>query len=109
MFLGWGTYNINFAKEGRDNPRWYRCVFWDGARLVSKKRDAICVLPSSVLYQAKQEWCSRVVPNTRTLEQCNVYKGSAPRAADAARYARARKTTTKCEGGRKKRPMIWCI
>ena len=37
------------------------------------------------------------------------YKGSAPRAADAARHARARKNTTKCEGGRKKRAMILCI
>ena len=34
-----------------------------------------------------------------------VYKGSAPRAGDAARYARARKNTTKSEGGRK-RPMV---
>ena len=38
-----------------------------------------------------------------------IYKGSAPRAADAARYARARKNATKtCKGGRKRRPMIWC-
>ena len=38
-----------------------------------------------------------------------IYKGSAPRAADAARYARARKIlTNKCEGGSKKRPMILC-
>ena len=37
-----------------------------------------------------------------------MYKGSALWAADAARYAPARKNTTKCEGGRKKRPMIWC-
>ena len=36
-----------------------------------------------------------------------MYKGSAPRAADAARYARAKKiSTNKCEGGRKKRSMI---
>ena len=34
------------------------------------------------------------------------YKGSAPRAADTARYARASKNTGKCEGGGK-RPMIW--
>ena len=35
------------------------------------------------------------------------YKGSAPRAADAARCARARKiSTNKCEVGRKKRPII---
>ena len=32
--------------------------------------------------------------------------GSAPRAADAARFARAWKKSTKCEGGRKKRPMV---
>ena len=31
------------------------------------------------------------------------------RADDAARYARARKTSTKREGGRKKRPMLGCI
>ena len=40
-----------------------------------------------------------------------VYKGSAPRAADAARYARARQGRMQletCKGGRKKRPMIWC-
>ena len=35
-----------------------------------------------------------------------VYKGSAPRAAEASRHARAREISTKCEGGRKKRPMI---
>ena len=34
------------------------------------------------------------------------YKRSAPRAADAARYARSRKISTKCEGGREKGPMI---
>ena len=33
---------------------------------------------------------------------CNIYyKGSAPRAADAAHYARARENATKCEGGTK--------
>ena len=40
-----------------------------------------------------------------------VYKGSAPRAADAARYARARQGRTQlktCKGGKKKRPTIWC-
>ena len=37
------------------------------------------------------------------------HKGSAPRAADAARYACAKKKATKtCKGSRKKRPMIWC-
>ena len=39
------------------------------------------------------------------------YKGSAPRAADAARYARSRQGRMQlktCKGGRKKRPMIWC-
>ena len=52
---------------------------------------------------------------TSTTCQCfrvvldGVYKGSAPRAADAAPYARARNDTTKCEGARIKRPMIWCI
>ena len=37
-------------------------------------------------------------------------QGSAPRATDAARYARARKDATEtCKRGRKKRPMvIWC-
>ena len=35
---------------------------------------------------------------------CWLYKGSAPRAADATRYARARKNTAKCEGGTKKDP-----
>ena len=36
-----------------------------------------------------------------------LYKGPAPRAADAARCACARKSSpNKCEGGRKKRPMI---
>ena len=40
----------------------------------------------------------------------HMYKSSAPRAADAARYARARKiSTTKCVGGRKKRPMILSV
>ena len=34
-------------------------------------------------------------------------QGSAPRAGDAARYARARKNATEtCKGGRKKRPVI---
>ena len=46
------------------------------------------------------------------LIRCRIlYKGSAPQAADAARYARARKNTTKCETGRraeKRGPMIWC-
>ena len=40
-----------------------------------------------------------------------LYKGSALRAADAARYARARQGRMQlktCKGGRKKRPMIWC-
>ena len=40
-----------------------------------------------------------------------LYKGSYPRAADAARYARARQERMQlkaCNGGRKKRPMIWC-
>ena len=40
-----------------------------------------------------------------------LYKGSAPRAAGAARYARARQGRMQlktCKGGRKKRPMIWC-
>ena len=37
-------------------------------------------------------------------------QGSAPRAADAARYARARKNATEtCKRGREKRPVIiWC-
>ena len=35
---------------------------------------------------------------------CNcIYKGPAPRASNAARYARARKNTTKCEGGKTER------
>ena len=41
----------------------------------------------------------------------NIYKGSAPRAADVARYARARKGRMQlqtCKGGKMKRPMIWC-
>ena len=38
----------------------------------------------------------------------NMYKRSGPRAAAAARYARARKISTKYEGGREKRPMILC-
>ena len=38
------------------------------------------------------------------------YKGFALRAASTAHYARARKSATKREGGRKKkRPLIWCI
>ena len=40
-----------------------------------------------------------------------IYKRSAPRAASAARYARARQgrmQLKRCKGGRKKRPMIWC-
>ena len=36
------------------------------------------------------------------------HKSSAPGAADAARYARATKNTTKYEEGRNKRPAIWC-
>ena len=39
------------------------------------------------------------------------YKGSAPRAADATRYARARQGRMQLKtykGGREKRPMIWC-
>ena len=32
------------------------------------------------------------------------YMGPAPRAADSARYARARKNTTNCEGGQKEDP-----
>ena len=40
------------------------------------------------------------------------YKGSAPRPADAALFARAREGRMQlpntCKGGRKKRPMIWC-
>ena len=45
------------------------------------------------------------------LQYC--YKGSDPRAAYTARYARDGRiirtsTTNKCEGGRKERPMIWC-
>ena len=35
------------------------------------------------------------------------YKGTASPAADAPRYARTRKNTKTCEGGRKKRPLIW--
>ena len=34
------------------------------------------------------------------------FKGSAPRAADAACYTHARKNTPECERGRKK-PMVW--
>ena len=34
------------------------------------------------------------------------YKRSAPREANAGRYARARKISTKRERGREKRPMI---
>ena len=40
-----------------------------------------------------------------------LHKGCAPRAADAARYARARQGRMQlktCKGGRKKRPIIWC-
>ena len=38
-----------------------------------------------------------------------MYKGSAPRVAHAALYARARKFATEiCKGSRKKRPMICC-
>ena len=37
------------------------------------------------------------------------YKGSVPRAVDAARYARARQNATKTfKGVNKKRSMIWC-
>ena len=39
------------------------------------------------------------------------YKGSPPRAADAARHTRARQGRMQlkiCKGGRKKRHMIWC-
>ena len=39
------------------------------------------------------------------------YKGSSPRAADAARYARGRQGRMQLKtlkGGRKKRPMNWC-
>ena len=42
---------------------------------------------------------------------CTKYKGSAPRAADAARYARARQGRMQlktCIIGGRKRPMIWC-
>ena len=39
---------------------------------------------------------------------CSAYKGFDPRAADAARFARVSKNTTKCEGGRKERLMMWC-
>ena len=34
-------------------------------------------------------------------------KGSAPRAAPPARLAHG-SATTKCDGGSKQRPMIWC-
>ena len=40
-----------------------------------------------------------------------IYKGSAPRAAEAARYVRARLKRMQlktCKAGKKKRPMIWC-
>ena len=40
------------------------------------------------------------------MDNSSSYKRSAPRAADTARYACARKISTKCEGGREKRPMI---
>ena len=52
------------------------------------------------------------IHSSRYPYQCYLwYKGSAPRAADAARYARERQGTIPlktCKGGRKKRPMIWC-
>ena len=49
---------------------------------------------------SQQQPCLSI--NTRT-------KGSAPRAASAARYACARKNSTdNCEEGREKRPTIWC-
>ena len=41
---------------------------------------------------------------SRKIKISNYYTGSARRAADA-RYARASKISTECEGGRKKRPM----
>ena len=44
----------------------------------------------------------------KLISEYDIYSGSATRAAGAARYARARNISTICEGGRKKRPMIWC-
>ena len=61
----------------------------------------------------KSDSCGRKCISLSSVS-CKYYKGSAPRAADAARYARARqggmqlKTYQVCKGGRKKRPMIWC-
>ena len=64
-----------------------------------------------------QSCCCVLCLVTSHIEQClDMHdKGSAPRAADAARYqtpatlAQGRiPGTTKCEEGRKKSPMIWC-
>ena len=51
-----------------------------------------------------------LIPATWWYSVLNKAQGSAPRAADAARYARARKNATETfKGGRKKRPVIiWC-
>ena len=43
------------------------------------------------------------------LAAVRITKDCAPRAADAARHARARRNEAKREGGRKKQPMIWRI
>ena len=51
--------------------------------------------------------CTAVVDNVHT----RIYNGSAPRAADAACYGRAKQRRMHlqtCERGRKKRPMTWC-
>ena len=44
-----------------------------------------------------------------SVSMCMDYKSSAPLAADAARYPRTRKMSTKFEDGRKKRPTIGAI
>ena len=61
-----------------------------------------CIVIQHPIFWYVQTWCS----STGTyIVRGILYKGSAPRAADAARCARARKISTKYEGGRKRRPM----
>ena len=62
------------------------------------------------MYFAQHEQNKKEVVHQETennaLRLIVLYKGSTPRAVDAARYARVRKNKTKREGGIKKRPMI---
>ena len=70
-----------------------------GLSMYLSRQEAACK-PETYIHDSATGYGSRIIRS--------IYKGSAPRAADATRHTRGRNNTTKCKGGGKKRPLVRC-